>query len=269
MFKSKKLRALLLTLSLSLVSAKSVHAASYTVTYGDSLYQIGKLFNTTANIIMQNNGLSSSTIYPGQVLNVSAKTYTVQSGDSLYLIAQKYGVSLSSLRQANNKWDNLIYPGQSLNIPGTASSTVAQPSKPAVSTPSKPAVSTPVVSYTASDVDLLARLITAEAQGAPYTAKVAVGAVVINRVQDSRFPKSINDVIYQKDAGYYQFSPVLNGWINKPATQDSITAAYEALNGADPTNGALYYFDDSTKNTWLWSKTVALRVDNMVFSYYN
>lgn len=261
MFKSKKLKALLLTLSLSLLSAKSVHAASYTVTYGDSLFQIGKLFNTTANIIMQNNGLSSSAIYPGQVLNVSARTYTVQAGDSLYLIAKKYGVSLSSLRQANNKWDNLIYPGQSLNIPGTASSAVTQPSKPAVSTP--------VVSYTASDVDLLARLITAEAQGAPYAAKVAVGAVVINRVQDSRFPKSINDVIYQKDAGYYQFSPVLNGWINKPASQDSIKAAYEALNGADPTNGALYYFDDSTKNTWLWSKTVALRVDNMVFSYYN
>lgn len=261
MFKSRKLKALLLTLSLSLLSAKSVHAASYTVTYGDSLYQIGKLFNTTANIIMQNNGLSSSTIYPGQVLNVSAKTYTVQAGDSLYLIAQKYGVPLSSLRQANDKWDNLIYPGQSLNIPGTASSTVTQPSKPAVSKP--------VVSYTASDVDLLARLITAEAQGESYTAKVAVGAVVINRVQDSRFPKSINDVIYQKDGGYYQFSPVLNGWINKPATQDSIKAAHEALNGADPTNGALYYFDDSTTNSWLWSKTVALRVDNMVFSYYN
>lgn len=260
MFKSKRLKALVLGLSLSIFSASSAHAASYTVTYGDSLYQIGKLFNTTANILMKNNGLSSSTIYPGQVLNVSAKTYTVQAGDSLYLIAKKYGVSLSSLRQANNKWDNYIHPGQTLNIPGTASTTAYQ---------STPVVSKPVVSYTAADVDLLARLIHAEAQGAPYSAKVAVGAVVINRVQDSRFPKTISSVIYQKDAGYYQFSPVLNGWINKPASQESIKAAYEALNGADPTNGALYYFDDSTKNTWLWSKTVALRIANMVFSYYN
>ncbi|MBV7272893.1 cell wall hydrolase [Clostridium thailandense] len=270
MFKSKKLKALMLTLGLSMLSAQSVHAASYTVTSGDSLYTIGNLFNTNTTTLMQNNNLSSSNIYPGQVLNVSCKTYTVQAGDSLYLIARNYGVPLSSLRQANNKWDNLIYPGQSLNIPSAASTSTVAPKVASTSTVApKVASSTASILYTAADVDLLARLIQAEAQGAPYSAKVAVGAVVINRVQDSRFPKTISSVIYQKDGGYYQFSPVLNGWINKPASQDSISAAYEALNGADPTNGALYYFDDSTKNTWLWSKTVALRVANMVFSYYN
>lgn len=260
MFKSKKLKALILTLSLSILSAQSVHAASYTVTPGDSLYTIGNLFNTDATTIMQNNNLGSSTIYPGQILSISCKTYAVQAGDSLYLISQKFGVSLSSLRQANNKWDNLIYPGQALNIPTTESNS---------NQVSTPAVAAPVISYTASDVDLLARLINAEAQGAPYSAKVAVGAVVLNRLQDSRFPKSISSVIYQKDGGYYQFSPVLNGWIDKPASEESLKAAYESLNGSDPTNGALYYFDDSTKNSWLWSKTVALRVANMVFSYYN
>lgn len=259
MFKSKKLKALIVTLSLSILSTQSVHAASYTVTSGDSLYTIGNLFSTNTTTIMQNNNLSSSIIYPGQILNVSCRTYTVQADDSLYLIAQKFGVSLSFLRQANNKWDDLIYSGQTLNIPGAMSPSAEAP---------KPTVATPVVSYTTNDVDLLARLINAEAQGAPYSAKVAVGAVVLNRVQDSRFPKSISSVIYQKDGGYYQFSPVLNGWIDKPASQESLKAAYEALNGSDPTNGALYYFDDSTKNSWLWSKTIALRVANMVFSYY-
>lgn len=255
MLKSKKLKSLLMTLSLSLLSMQSVHAASYTVASGDSLYKIGKLFNSSASTIMQNNNLSSTILYPGQVLSVPSKTYTVQNGDSLFLVAQKYGISTSALRQANGKWDDMIYPGQTLNIPGSVSS-------------SGQSTSTAVISYTSDEVDLLARLIRAESDGEPYTAKVAVGAVVVNRVQDARFPKTITDVIYQKDAGYYQFSPVVNGMINRSATDEDRKAAYEALRGADPTNGALYYFDDSTTNTWLWSKTVALRVDRMVFSFY-
>ena len=258
MFKSKKVKSLLMALSLSLLSLQSVHAASYTVAPGDSLYKIGKTFNTNASAIMENNNLSSSMLYPGQVLNITSKTYTVQNGDSLYLISQKFGISLLNLRQANNKWDDILYSGEVLNIPVSTSS-----SGQSTQTPSNA-----VISYTAAEVDLLARLIEAEAGGEPYTAKVAVGAVVVNRVKDSRFPSTITNVIYQKDSGYYQFSPVVNGMINKPATAEDRTAAYEAINGTDPTKGALYYFDDSTTNKWLWSKTVALRVDRMVFSFY-
>ena len=207
---------------------------------------------------MQDNNLSSSIISPGQVLDIPSETYTVQTGDSLYLISQRFGVSVYELRLLNNKWDDMIYPGQTIYIPSSASN----------SGQSVQSSSSAVISYTASEVDLLARLIGAEAEGEPYTAKVAVAAVVVNRVKDSRFPNSITDVIYQNDGGYCQFSPVANGMINNPASADDIKAAYEALNGSDPTNGALYYFDDSTTNTWLWSKTVALRVDKMVFSYY-
>lgn len=255
MLKSKKLKSLLMTISLTLLSMQSVQASSYTVASGDSLYKIGKTFNTSVNTIMQNNNLSSIMLYPGQTLYIPSKPYTVQNGDSLYLISQKFGISLYGLRQLNNKWDNMIYSGQTLYIPGSAFS-------------SRQAVPSAVISYTSAEVDLLARLIKAEAESQPYSAKVAVGAVVVNRVQDSRFPKTITDVIYQKDAGYYQFSPVVNGMINKPATDEDRKAALEALRGADPTNGALYYFDDSTTNKWLWSKTVALRVDRMVFSFY-
>lgn len=257
MLKSKKLKSLLLAMPLTFLSMQSVQAASYTVAPGDSLYQIGKTFNTSVNTLIQNNNLSSITIYPGQTLNIPSKPYTVQNGDSLYLISQKFSISLYTLRQLNNKWDNAIYPGQTLYVPSSASNSGQSSSTKSA-----------VISYTASEVDLLARLIKAEAESEPYTAKVAVGAVVVNRVQDSRFPKTITDVIYQKDAGYYQFSPVVNGMINNPATDEDRRAALEALTGADPTNGALYYFDDSTTNTWLWSKTVALRVDRMVFSYY-
>jgi spore germination cell wall hydrolase CwlJ-like protein len=257
MLKSKKIKSLLMTISLTLLSMQSVQAASYTVAPGDSLYKIGQTFNTSVNTIIQNNNLSSIMLYPGQTLDIPSKPYTVQNGDSLYLVSQKFGISLYTLRQLNNKWDNTIYSGQTLYVPSSAVNS-------GQSTPAPNAV----ISYTASELDLLARLIKAEAEGQPYSAKVAVGAVVVNRVQDSRFPKTITNVIYQIDAGYYQFSPVANGMINKPATDDDRKAALEALRGADPTNGALYYFDDSTTNKWLWSKTVALRVDRMVFSYY-
>jgi len=110
-------------------------------------------------------------------------------------------------------------------------------------------------------------LITAEAESEPYNAKVGVGGVVLNRVKDSRFPNSINGVIYEKSYGYYQFTPVENGWIHKPASEDAKRAAYDALHGSDPSNGAVYYFDDSATNKWLWSKPLAARIGRMVYVY--
>jgi spore germination cell wall hydrolase CwlJ-like protein len=123
------------------------------------------------------------------------------------------------------------------------------------------------LSYSKSDLDLLARLINAEAVGEPYKTKVAVGSVIINRVKSHQFASTVYKVIYQKIDGYYQFTPTLNGWINKPATADSKKAAYEAFNGSDPTKGALYYFDNSTTNSWLWSKIIKAKFGNMVFAY--
>ncbi|MCX8129466.1 MAG: LysM peptidoglycan-binding domain-containing protein [Clostridia bacterium] len=236
-----------------------VHAADYRVASGDSLYTIGNLFKTTSSNIMQRSGLSSDRIYPGQVLNVPAAEYTVKTGDTLYLIAQKYGISLYSLKKANNEWDDYIYPGQKLILPGIA------PSQSITTVPQTTAKA--VIPYTASDLDLLARLVTAEAESEPYIAKVGVAAVVINRVVGDGFADTIRDVIYEKSAGYYQFTPVVNGWINKPASESAKKAAYEALHGSDPTNGAMFYFDDSTTNRWLWSKTIALRSGKMVFVY--
>jgi len=119
----------------------------------------------------------------------------------------------------------------------------------------------------ASDLDLLARLITAEAQGEPYEAKVAVGAVVMNRVQSGSWPATIQDVIYQKINGYDQFTPVANGWINKPAEAESIKAAAAALKGADPTGGAEFYYDDSTTNSWILGKPVSIQIGSMIYAF--
>ena len=117
------------------------------------------------------------------------------------------------------------------------------------------------------ELDLLARLITAEAQGEPYEAQVAVGAVVLNRVKSGVWPDSVREVIYHNVGGYYQFTPVVNGWIDKPAQASCIKAAKAALSGADPTNGAQFYYDDSTTNEWILSKTVSIKIGHMIFAF--
>ena len=117
------------------------------------------------------------------------------------------------------------------------------------------------------DLDLLARLITAEPQGESYDAKVAVGAVVMNRVKSSLWPNTIKEVIYQNIKGYYQFTPVVNGWIDKPATSDSIKAAKDALNGVDLTNGAQFYYDDKTTSAWMLGRPVSIKIDHMIYAY--
>ncbi len=118
-----------------------------------------------------------------------------------------------------------------------------------------------------NEVDLLARLITAEAQAEPYEAKVAVGAVVMNRVQSGLWANTIKEVIYQKINGYYQFTPVQNGWINKPAEAESIQAAQVALSGTDPTNGAQFYYDDKATNAWILAKPVSVQFGHMIFAF--
>lgn len=258
----KKAAAFIIAATLSLTLTFPAFASSYTVVKGDSIYTISRIFNTSTGTIMKGNNLTGSIIYPGQRLNVPAADYTVKWGDSLYLIAKKYGISLYSLRKANNKWNNLIYVGQKLILPVKTGSNTATAGSSSQSTVTKP-----VIPYSSYELDLLARLITAEAGDESYTAKVGVGAVVVNRVKSADFPNTITGVVYQKDDRFYQFTPVENGWINKPATADSKKAALEALNGNDPTHGALYYFDDSATNTWLWSKPIALRAGNMVYTY--
>lgn len=104
-----------------------------------------------------------------------------------------------------------------------------------------------------SDVQLLARAINGEARGEPYEGQVAVGAVILNRVKDSKFPNTIAGVIYQSGA----FTAVADGQINVPIKEGAtvVKAAQDALNGWDPTDGAIYYFNPATAtNKWIWSR---------------
>ena len=108
-------------------------------------------------------------------------------------------------------------------------------------------------SYSSSDYQLLARLISAEARGEPYLGQVAVGAVVLNRIEHPSFPNSISGVIYQKNA----FTCINDGQFDKAVADSAYKAARDALNGLDPSGGAIYYFNPSTAtSSWIWSRPV-------------
>lgn len=108
-------------------------------------------------------------------------------------------------------------------------------------------------SSSTSDLQLIARAINGEARGEPYEGQVAVGTVILNRVKSSQFPNTIAGVIYQSGA----FTTVADGQINVPIAQGStvLKAAQDAMNGWDPTGGAIYYFNPNTAtNKWIWSR---------------
>ena len=112
-------------------------------------------------------------------------------------------------------------------------------------------------SNNSSNVNLLARLIYGEARGEPYTGQVAVGAVVMNRVKSSSFPNTISGVIYQSGA----FDVVKDGQINLSPNSTAIKAAQDAINGWDPSYGAVYYFNPSTAtNKWIWSRPMTVTI---------
>lgn len=121
--------------------------------------------------------------------------------------------------------------------------------------------------YSQRDIELLARLVHAEAQGEPYTGKVAVAATVLNRLEDPNYPKSLSEVIFQTIDGIYQYSPVLDGQINQPADESSRKAVMDALSGVDPTGGALTFFNPSkTADQWVRSRQYITTIGNHVFS---
>ena len=118
-------------------------------------------------------------------------------------------------------------------------------------------ISLQAASSTENNVNLLARLISAEARGEPYVGQVAVGAVVLNRVEHPSFPNTISGVIYQSGA----FTCVTDGQFSQPVAESAYRAARDALNGWDPSGGAIYYFNPSTATSkWIWSRPLIVTI---------
>lgn len=173
-------------------------------------------------------------------ININEKQfYVVQEGDTLQSISQLKGVSLENLM----KWNKLNSEQLTVNkklflepVELTAVDTVR---------------TNAVISYTDQELEYLARIVFTEARDEPYEGMVAVAAVVINRVESSNFPNTIYDVIFQPG----QFTPARNGKIYEVKPNDaSYKAAEEALMGADPVSGALYFFNPDVSSSSFFAK---------------
>lgn len=117
--------------------------------------------------------------------------------------------------------------------------------------------------YTSSDTNLLARLIYAEARGETYSGMVAVGAVVLNRVKSPSFPNTISGVIYQP----YAFTCVSDGQINLSPNATALSAAKDAMNGYDPSQGSLYYYNPAVATSkWIFSRKTVVTIGKHVFA---
>ncbi|WP_110111959.1 cell wall hydrolase [Bacillus sp. CGMCC 1.16541] len=173
-----------------------------------------------------------------QTASAEGTTHVVKEGESLYKIGMEYGVSVTELKEANDKDGNAVSVNETLTIPTTISD---------------------------NEKDLLARLVQAEAEGESYAGKVAVASVVLNRVESDQFPNSIHSVIHQD--GGIQFTPVANGQINKPASEEAKKAVDEALAFKGLGNGSLFFFNpNKTGDQWLRQKEVTTTIGDHVFA---
>ncbi|MTI82219.1 MAG: LysM peptidoglycan-binding domain-containing protein [Firmicutes bacterium] len=180
-------------------------------------------------------------------------SYVVREGDTLYDISRKYNVSVASLMRHNGLSNSTIFADQKLYLP--------------LENHVVTSISRSKVKVSWDEVELLARLIHAEARGESFVGKVAVGAVILNRLQSPCFPHSIEEVIMQKNSHVYQFSPVGDGSINLEPDKNSVMAAVQALKGDDPTKGALFFYNpDASSDTWIRTLPVITRIGNHVFA---
>lgn len=169
----------------------------------------------------------------------ASTTHNVKYGQTYWKIATGFGIPLDSLMSANNR--KPLIAGENITLPNS---------------PISPA-----------DKDLMARLVRAEAVGEPYAGKVAVAVVILNRVKSDQFPNTVREVIYQVSNGYYAFSPVANGEINKPADAESKKAVNEAIALMGKGSGSLFFYNPKTStNSWIYSRPVTIRIGNHVFA---
>lgn len=236
-----------LIVAISLMVSVLASAGSYTVRSGDTLWIIASRLGTSVATLQRLNPSIGTMIYPGQTINTpssgssSSSTVTVQRGDTLWKIATRYNTTVSSIRSLNGLSSDVIYPGQTLKIKSSSGNY-------------KPSI----------DTDLLARLVHAEAQGEPYEGQVAVAAVVLNRVNDSRYPNTLEGVVYEK----YAFEPVSNGTIYNPASSTAFKAAQDAINGWDPSYNSIFFYNPDKLKGWNWIQTrpIVRRIGNHVFA---
>ncbi|HEX3030751.1 MAG TPA: cell wall hydrolase [Bacillota bacterium] len=247
--------------------------AVHRVSMGDCLWDISSKYRVSVRDIQAANGLTGTTIRVGQNLVIPHTTqYTIKAGDNLSVLAAKNKLTIGDLKNANNLEGDLIYPGQRLVIPEPNQTDQQQTygikqSKLRKSYKSIKLSNVHGYNFREDDIYLLAKLIHAEARGESLQGKIAVGAVIVNRLRDKQFPKTIREIILQKNGEVYQFSPVEDGSINLEPSSSSWQAARAALAGEDPTNGSLFFYNpEIATDDWIKTLPVTKVIGNHVFA---
>lgn len=242
--------------------------------------------------------ISSTTVW-AQGISIDGKSISLQTimdrykivkGDSLWAISRKFGVTIQQLRETNNLKGDIIHIGKELKIPQkyymigdemvkvsdtrvnsqVMSAKAAAPEyKTAIKNKVTTASISPKIGSKVNEKDRywLAKVIEAEAGIESLKGKIAVGAVVLNRMEDEWFPDTIRGVIFQKYRGVYQFSPVGDGRIYKvEPSEEAYEAADRALNGEDPTKGALFFYNPKiSRSKYFAKKEVLVTIGNHQF----
>ena len=173
--------------------------------------------------------------------------YVVREGDSLYWIAERYDSTVDELKKLNGLTTDILRPFQALVVP--------------LHTLREYPVG---VSLTDKEVEWIAQMIHAEARGEPYIGQVAVGAVIINRLKSRQFPNTVYEVLFQKNA----FQPIRDGSFWQQPNEMAYRAALEALNGHDPTNGAVFFFNPRLSNDrFMHSRPAVVTIGQHRFMY--
>lgn len=197
--------------------------------------------------------------------------YTVQKGDTMSEIAHENNMTLHELSKANPhvKDLDLIFVGQEIHINKSNQTTITttnhvnQKNEP--QQVSRGENRSEKINLTDTEIDLLARIVRAEAQTESFEGKVAVASVVLNRVESPKFPNTVKGVIYQRG----QFSPVANGQINRPADEESREAVFAALSDMRKiAKDALFFYNPKiAESRWLDSRKTAVVIGQHVFKY--
>ncbi|MEY2195453.1 cell wall hydrolase [Neobacillus sp. BF23-41] len=190
----------------------------------------------------------------------------VVKGDSPWELGQQYGLDTDKIEQVNNQPNDWVYIEEMLQNPDQPKVKAIKSSKPAIETPEKKQEE-PAVSISNEEKDLFARLVEAEAKGESYEGKVAVATVVLNRVDSPHFPNTVTAVIKQVVGNSYAFSPVQNGEIKKPASDESKRAVEEALTRNDRLNDCIYFYNpEIATDDWIRTREVVKTIGDHVFA---
>ncbi|WP_041695733.1 cell wall hydrolase [Alicyclobacillus acidocaldarius] len=243
------------------LSVSNASAETVTVEPGQSLWTIAHSHGLPVQLVEdanpdvnpQNLPIGSSVKVP-EVENV-----TVKRGDTLFLLGKRFGVSTSEMLAANPAVNPLnLQVGSTVRVPvGPSRSSHVPQAHVAASTPA-----------TSSELYWLEHVIHAEAGGEPLQAQIAVGDVIMHRIQAGGYGNTVQQVVFQVSDGHYQFESVANGYIYSQPDAQNVQAALDALNGDDVVPGALVFYNPSEtpSGSWVWSQPVVSKIGHLVFA---